>query len=674
MWLRLAGDLLEIPGLGRASLEKLRRLGITSQRQLLEHLPRRYIDRGGVTPIRSVRDGETATVVGVVERAGVRESRRRGLYIVEAVLRDETGRIGLVWFFQGPRGKRAARPPVREGRRIAAWGKVRWTPRGPEIQNPQWEEVPAAAGTGISLAPHPVYPAGQGLSQAQLRRWIHWVLDHRPPAETLSEATRRRRGLIGLAEAFEKLHRPESLEDVEAGRRRLAFEELYRLLLEMMAAARARETTRAPRCPREALPPEEYEARLPFALTGAQRRAIERCSEMLEQPHATSALLQGDVGSGKTVVAAYMAARAVLSGYQAAIMAPTRLLAEQHANNLAGLLAPWGIEIDLLVSGVTPAQRREVVARLEAGEPRVVVGTHALLSSEIAMPRFAVGVVDEQHRFGVEQRERLSDKGPGHLLLMSATPIPRTLALTLYADLELIALDEKPPGRKPVDTRWIHPRDREKVYAFVRREVEQGRQAYVVFPRVHAGGDDEDAESAVVQAEELAATWLRGVRVGLLHGQMRPAEQEAVMARFARGETDVLVATTVVEVGVDVPRASVMVVEGADRFGLAQLHQLRGRVGRGPYASYCLLVADPQTEAAKRRIDALRKTDDGFAIAEMDLALRGPGELAGVKQAGPLEFLAAEFPKDLDLAAAAREEARAALDGGAGGGGRPWSG
>ena len=662
MWSPLASDLLEIPGVGSATAAKLARLGITSQIELLAHLPRRYIDRSTVVSINAVRDGSFATLVGVVEKTSSRQSRRPGLYIVEATLRDATGRIGLVWFYRGRRGRWAAKSPVCERQRIVAWGTVRWTPRGPQIQNPGWEELPqeSAPAQGVAFAPSPVYPAGQGLTQSQLKRWIHWVLDHRPPKETLPAEMLRRRGLLPLAQAYEKIHRPSDLRDVEAARRRLAFEELYAMQLEMVKAARARRAAEAPVCPVEALPPSDYAAKLPFELTGAQRRALASCSQMLERPFATAALLQGDVGSGKTVVAAYMAARAVLAGYQAAIMAPTRLLAEQHQMSLRRLLAPWNIDVDLLASEMPGERRREVIQRLRAGEARLVVGTHALLSEDVQMPRFAVGVVDEQHRFGVAERERLVQKGPGHILMMSATPIPRSLALTLFADLDLISLNEKPAGRKPVDTRWIHPKDREKVYAFVKREVERGRQAYIVFPRVGTN-DDEDTDSAVAMAEELARTWLDGVRVGLVHGQMKPSEQEAVMAAFVASELDVLVATTVIEVGVDVPRASVMVVEGADRFGLAQLHQLRGRVGRGPGDSYCLLIADPETERARRRIDALRKTDDGFVIAELDLALRGPGEITGLRQAGPLEFRAVEFPTDLELLAAARQEARAAL-------------
>lgn len=661
MWSSLAGDLLKIPGVGHATAAKLQRLGISTIADLLRHRPRRYLDRSAVSPAAHVKDGQWATVIGVVERAESRTSRRSGLRVLEAVLRDESGRIGLVWFYRGKRGWGPTRPPVSAGQRIVASGTVKWTPYGPTIQTPEWEPLPQSANASHPLSPVPVYPLTQGITQSQLRRWIHWALDHGDVADPLPERIRRRHGLLSLKEAYESLHRPKVLADAEAGRRRLAFDELFAWQLEMARAAQERRLTPAFVCPAEVLPPPAFAAKLPFSLTGAQERALARCSAMLEEPWATAALLQGDVGSGKSVVAAYMAARAVLAGHQAALLAPTRLLAEQHQRNFQRLLAPWHIDVALLVSELPAARRRELAERLAAGEPMVVIGTHALLSPDIRLDGCAVGIIDEQHRFGVSERESFARKGKAHLLAMSATPIPRTLALTLYGDLEVIALDEKPPGRQPVDTRWIHPKDRARVYAFVKREVGRGRQAYVVFPRVY--GDDEQDQAAVTQAEELARTWLSGLCVGLVHGQMPPEQQEKVMRAFVEGEIDVLVATTVIEVGIDVPNASVMVVEGAERFGLAQLHQLRGRVGRGEHPAYCLLLADPQSDAAKRRIDALRKTDDGFAIAEMDLMLRGPGEMTGLAQAGPLEFKAAVFPQDLDLLQAARDEARRLVEG-----------
>lgn len=657
MWSSLAGDLLDIPGVGPATCAKLERLGICEIRDLLDHLPRRYLDRSVVTPAAGVRDGQWTTVVGMVERAQSRSSRRPGLRVIEAVLRDDTGRIGLVWFYQGRRAKGPARPPVKEGQRIVASGTIKWTPYGPTMQAPEWEALPKEPGVNGGLAPVPIYPLTQGISQGQMRRWIQWALRHRVLKDPLPPSVRSRHGLLSLTQAYAAVHRPKTLADAEAGRRRLAFDELFAWQVEMERAARQRRLTPAPICPAQVLPPDEFAARLPFALTSAQSRAIARCSEMLEQPWATAALLQGDVGSGKSVVAAYMAARAVLGGYQAALLAPTRLLAEQHQRNFQRLLAPWDIDVALLVSETPATHRRRLLERLAAGEPLLVIGTHALISPDVVMDRCAVGIIDEQHRFGVAERENFARKGGGHLLAMSATPIPRTLALTLYGDLEVIVLDEKPAGRRPVDTRWIHPNDREKVYAFVKREVERGRQAYVVFPRVH-GDEEARDQAAALQAEELAETWLRGLEVGLIHGQMLPEEQEKVMEGFVGGQIDVLVATTVVEVGIDVPNASVMVVEGAERFGLAQLHQLRGRVGRGEHPAYCLLLADPQSDAAKRRIHALRQTDDGFRIAEMDLLLRGPGEMTGLAQAGHLEFKAALFPRDIDLLQAAKEEAK----------------
>ena len=350
MWSPLADDLLKIPGVGPATAAKLRRLGISSIDGLLQHRPRRYLDRSVVTPAARVKDGQWATVIGVVERAESRTSRRSSLRVLEAVLRDESGRIGLVWFYQGKRGRGPTRPPVSAGQRIVAWGTVKWTPYGPTIQTPEWEPLPKLGSGSQPLSPVPVYPLTQGITQGQLRRWIQWALDHCAVADPLPDLTRRRHGLLSLKEAYESLHRPKALADVEAGRRRLAFDELFAWQLEMARAARARRLTPAFVCPAEVLPPPAFAAQLPFSLTAAQKRALARCSEMLEQPWATAALLQGDVGSGKSVVAAYMAARAVLAGHQAALLAPTRLLAEQHQRNFQRLLSPWNIEVTLLVS------------------------------------------------------------------------------------------------------------------------------------------------------------------------------------------------------------------------------------------------------------------------------------------------------------------------------------
>lgn len=653
----MSSDLTSVPGIGPIYRERLRRLGIESIDDLLQLLPRRYIDR---TPVRIgdlEKDGEWVCVRGRVESTRTRAARGRRLLIAEATLSDGTGRVTLLWFFGGRLARSRMAVPVRPGQDIWAWGRLKRSPFGPELHQPDWTR----AGTERRLPPLPVYPLTEGVTQAKLRGWIAWALEHRRVDEGFDASLLSRLGLLPLPRALRAIHAPEAMDEPEAGRRRLAFGELFRFQLQMHSLAQERNRRTARPCPEEALPPERFAATLPFSLTTSQQEAIAACSAAMALERPMRKLLQGDVGSGKTVIAAFVGARAVLAGYQSALLAPTKLLADQHVRTLRSLLEPLGIEVQPIDGRMRSDERERLLERLRRAEPLFVVGTHALLEESIAFGALGAVIIDEQHRFGVEQRRRLEEKGACHLLLMSATPIPRSLALALLGDLETINLREKPPGRLPVDTRWIHPRDREKVYAFLMREVARGRQAYVVFPRI--GGDDEEG-GAADQAEFLARTWLKGARLGLLHGRMPEVEQERVMSRFARGEIDILIATTVVEVGVDVPQASVMVVEEADRFGLAQLHQLRGRVGRGGGGGFALLISEAPTDAAKRRLEALRSTDDGFEIAELDLSLRGPGELGGLRQAGPVDFRFADLFADRDLLEAAKAEAARLLEAG----------
>lgn len=658
----MSSDLTSVPGVGPVYRERLRRLGVESAFDLLYLLPRRYIDRSPRRIGDLKEEGEWVCVRGRVEATKVRPARRKGLRIVEALLKDATGRMALLWFFGGRLARSRMGAPVRPGQEIWAWGRLRRSHTGPELHNPEWIK----AGGKASLPPLPVYPLTEGVTQQKLRSWISWALENQPVEEQLDLVLLERMGLLTLPRALRALHEPEGMGEPEAGRRRLAFGELFHFQLHMRSQAEAMERRAVPACPEEALAPSRFASHLPFSLTASQREAIAACSQAMASERPMRKLLQGDVGSGKTVIAAFVGARAVLSGYQSALLVPTKLLADQHVRTLRSLLAPFDVEVQAMDGQMSSEAREGLLARLRRGEPLFVVGTHALLEESVAFAALGAAIIDEQHRFGVSQRRRFEEKGPCHLLVMSATPIPRTLALALLGDLECIDLREKPPGRLPVDTRWIHPRDRERVYAFLMREVARGRQAYVVFPRID--GDDEGG-GAADQAELLARTWLKGARVGLLHGQMSEVEQERVMRRFVEGSLDVLVATTVIEVGVDVPRASVMVVEEADRFGLAQLHQLRGRVGRGGEGGYTLLISEAPTEAARRRLEALRTTDDGFEIAELDLALRGPGELGGVRQAGPVDFRFADLSADRDLLEAAAKEAEHLLSGSAAGDG-----
>lgn len=654
----MSTEITRVPGIGPAFRERLRRLGVERAEDLLYVLPRAYIDR---TPVRIAslgelgEEGKWVCVRGRVEAARARPVRGRRLRIAEALLSDGTGSVALLWFTGGRAARASANTPVRPGQEIWAWGRLRRSRFRFELHNPGWE----AAAAEESLPPLAVYPLTEGVTQQKLRGWIAWTLEHLAPEEEFDPQLLERLGLLPLPLALRALHGPRTMDEPQAGRRRLAFGELFRFQLETRALARALSGRKARPCPEEALTPVAFASRLPFALTASQQEAIAACSRAMAGERPMRKLLQGDVGSGKTVVAAFVGARAVLAGYQSALLAPTRLLVEQHLRTLRSLLGPLGVEVQAIDGQMKRDDRTALLERLKRGDPLFVVGTHALLDEKVAFAALAAVIIDEQHRFGVDQRRRLEEKGPSHQLFMSATPIPRTLALALLGDLECVDLKEKPPGRLPVDTRWIHPRDREKVYAFLMREVARGRQAYVVYPRIW--GDDEEG-GAGSHAQLLARTWLKGARVGMLHGQMSQAEQERAMRRFASGEIDVLVATTVVEVGIDVPRASVMVVEEADRFGLAQLHQLRGRVGRGGEGGYALLISQARTEAARKRLHALRSTDDGFAIAELDLVLRGPGELGGLRQAGPVDLRFADLAGDRDLIEAARDEAERALD------------
>ncbi len=636
-------DLTVVPGVGKASVARLERLGIHDTDGLLFHLPRRYLDLRPVAIGAIDDDLEWVTVKGRVARAHARRTKRRGLCLAEAEIEDDTGSLRLVWFFQAP-FRRDPKPPIDAGSKCIVTGRVRRSWDGVQLHD---VIIHPKTPTEAFL---PIYPLSEGLSQKRLRTWILWALDHAAPEETLPHSLLEQAKTPTLAQALDMAHRPSRPEDPEEGRRRLALGELYAYYKEAEAERRRAASGIALSCPESLMPIEEFERALPFTLTEAQRRALAEVSGDMERTRPMRRLLNGDVGSGKTVVAAYGALRAVLAGGQALFLAPTRLLAEQHQRTVRSLLSPWSVRVELIVAGMDAEERRNVVDAAANGVPMIVVGTHALLSAEFTASKAFFGVIDEQHRFGVDQRAALDREGRMHILAMSATPIPRTLAMALFAEMDVTLLDERPVGRKPVDTRWIHPQKREEVYAFVRKQVALGRQAYVVCPRVNPEtGEEDDGAAAETFAARLASTWLADLNVGLVHGRMSAQEQETTMRAFCEGALDVLVSTTVIEVGVDVPNASVMVIERADLFGLAQLHQLRGRIGRGNHQSYCLLVTDPQTTSALRRVNVLRKYDDGRRIAEIDLAARGPGEFLGLRQSGRSDFRFVDFTKDIGL-------------------------
>ena len=647
-----------LKGVGQHRAELLGRLGIATARDLLFHVPFRYLDATTVTPIAKARGqslGTDATVVGRVVSTGVIPTRRR-LRVFQCVLQDDTGLIECGW-----PGRPFLERSITKGTLLLATGPLRHF-HGKQLQPREWiilggeeEQAPAQ---GVVL---PVYRATEGLTVRQLRR----LLDQHLPAllplvrEELPPAWRERAEVVPLGEALAGLHRPGLLAQAEAGRRRLAFEELVLLQL-VLARARwlAKRSRAGIRFEVRRAQTSQLREHLPFELTGAQKRCLKEIVADMTAPVRMHRLLQGDVGAGKTVVALFAMLLAVENDCQAALMAPTEILAEQHAQTLTRLLAPLGIVPELLIGRLPAGEKAEIRARLRTGMSPIVVGTHALIQEEVAFRRLGLAVIDEQHRFGVEQRALLAQKnaaeGPD-VLLLSATPIPRTLALALYGDLDVSKLDELPPGRGGVTTTVRDERSRVKVYDFIRKEVAAGRQAYVVYPVIDES-EVTDLKAATRMAALLAAEVFPEVRVGLVHGRLTPDERDRVMRGFRQNEVRILVATTVIEVGIDVPNATVMLIEHPERFGLAQLHQLRGRVGRGAGESHCILL--PGTANQRERLARFAETLDGFRIAELDLQERGHGELVGARQSGLVGLRYAEFGKDDDLLDLAHRIAR----------------
>ena len=643
-----------LPGVGPVLREKLAARGLSTLQDLWLHLPRSYEDRTRVTPIRLLQPGVAAQVEGRVV-AVERGFRYRPM--LRVALSDE-GRGTLVLRFFHFRAAQVAQFAV--GARVRAYGTPRPGQHGLEIVHPSYRVLGEGA-DALGETLDPVYPIIEGIGPASLRKLILGALKRLPDEaalELLPPALLRELGLPSLREAILALHTPPRGADVAAlqsglhpAQRRLALEELlaHQLGLRRQRLALQSEGTRALRGD-EALVA-RLKKSLPFALTRAQARVYAQLREDLCQPRPMLRLVQGDVGSGKTVVAAMAALLAVADGRQAALMAPTELLAEQHLNNLRGWLEPLGLRVCWLAGKVTGKARAKALAEVAAGTAHVVVGTHALMQEGVEFQDLALAIVDEQHRFGVHQRLALRDKGKGsvpHQLVMTATPIPRTLAMSAYADLDVSAIDELPPGRTPVTTIALAAERRPELIERIRNACAEGRQAYWVCTLI------DDSDEVVAQAAqstfEVLQAALPGVRVALVQGRMKAAEKQATMRAFKGGDVGLLVATTVIEVGVDVPNASLMVIENAERLGLAQLHQLRGRVGRGSTASSCvLLYQSPLSAMARERLDTLRQTNDGFAIAEKDLQLRGPGELLGTRQTGLAAFRMADLARDADL-------------------------
>jgi ATP-dependent DNA helicase RecG len=643
---RLDASLDTLPGVGSKIAARLRRLGLGSVRDLLEHRPRDYQRAVGESRIVDLFGEQEAVIVGEVRNVSLRRTRRR-LTVLKAVVADESGSIPAVWFNQDWLAEKLA-----PGTRVRLRGQLRRN----EFAVRSYDLNGAASTADLA----PIYPAGEEITPPRMRALVTAALAFaRDYLEFLPASLKAREALPTRADALAALHRPRTVEEAETGRKRLAFDELLLLQLGLARRTRERERETAPAlgAPGELIT--RYRELLPFTLTPYQERAIEEidCDLGLEVP--MQRLLQGDVGSGKTVVALWALLRAVEQGFQGALMAPTETLAEQHFLTVEELCRELSVGVGLLTSSVGKR------ARDAARGASILVGTHALIQEGVELDRVAVAVVDEQHRFGVEQRAALAGLGRSpHVLHMTATPIPRTLALTVYGDLAVSEIAKPPASRKPVVTSWIEEARAPEAYRRLTRLLREGRQAYVVCPLIEES-ETSRARAAEQEAERLRRSELEGFRVGCLHGRLKPADRRELMARFKARELDVLVATTVIEVGVDVPNATVMIVQEADRFGLAQLHQLRGRVGRGAEQSYCLLVSRPKeelTEAAVRRLDALVETTDGFELAEVDLELRGEGQLLGTRQSGLSDLRFTKLRADRPLLERARAAAQELID------------
>lgn len=658
-----------VKGVGPVVASKFEKLGVKTVRDLLYYFPHRHLDYSKLKKIAELKEGEDQTIIANVWQAS--EVKPGGRRSTEAIVGDETGNMRVLWFNQPYIAKQ-----LQTNTQIVLSGKVSLFNGRQQMISPEWEIVDGhdLRHTGRLV---PVYPLTQGLYPRQVRRLMKDFIDKwaGDVPEFLPEDIRKRNNLLDLPDAISQAHYPDSEELKDRARVRLAFDELFLLQLGVMSRKRRWQLSRpgtAFEIKKDIL--ERFFASLPYTLTTAQRKVLDEIMVDLKKSTPMIRLLQGEVGSGKTVVATAALLIAVANGFQAAFMAPTEILAEQHFGTLCGLLRNLGQEegggnirsysgflpkpliAALLIGDMKQAGKRKIQQQIANGEIDIVIGTHALVQKDLEFKNLGFAVVDEQHRFGVEQRGALREKGFNpHMLVMTATPIPRTLALTLYGDLDLSVINELPPGRQTVKTKWLHPEQLESAYRFVRKQVAAGRQAFILCPLIEES-ESITAQAATAEYERLSQNVFPDLRVGLLHGKMSSAEKDAVMEEFRKGDLDILVSTPVIEVGIDVPNATVMLIESADRFGLSQLHQFRGRVGRGKEQSYCMLIADNPSEVGRQRLDVIEKTQDGFKLAEEDLKMRGPGEFFGTRQSGLPDLRMARI-SDIAILEMARNEA-----------------
>ncbi len=662
--LGLQAPLTVLPGVGQRYAQTLHTLGLSTLQDLLYYFPRRYDDYSQLKTINRINYGEELTLVAAVVNTFTRQARGGQMQIVESVVTDGTGSLRITWFNQPWVASR-----LTPGTQIVVSGKVDIYLGRLVMNNPEWEALETEHLHTNRIVP--VYPLTAGITQRWLRRVMFQTISHwatRLP-DPLPESIRRQANLMPLGPALLQAHFPDSFEQLKAARHRLAFDEIFLLQLGVLRQKRNWQANTARRYPVEDSWLEAQLARLPYQLTQAQQRALQEIRHDLTSGQPMNRLLQGDVGSGKTVIAALAAALIAQAGAQAAFIAPTSILAEQHYQGLLRLLcnpedpnAPFQPEQIRLLLGSTPESERETLrAGLLDGSIRLLIGTHALLEGPIEFQDLQLAIIDEQHRFGVGQRAILRQKGQNpHLLVMTATPIPRSLALTLYGDLDLSVLDEMPPGRQPVETHVLRPAERESAYQAIRGQIEKGHQAFIIYPLIEQG-NNEDLRAAVEEHRRLQEEVFPTRKIGLLHGRMKQEEKETTMQRFHAGEYQILVSTTVVEVGVDVPNATILLIEGANRFGLAQLHQLRGRVGRSDLLSYCLLIPDRDDNVENERLEAMEHSNDGFVLAQFDLEQRGPGDFLGTRQSGMAELKMANL-SDLPLIETARRLACALFE------------